>query len=575
MSRLPVPGDDADIWGDVLNDFLAVSHLDDGRIRVSALPAPQVADGSITPAKLSQAYVPVTDKGSVNGVATLDNAGKVPLAQMPAGSVLTDATTTSKGVVQLAGDLGGTAAAPTVPGLAAKYTMPVGGIPETDLDSNVQTKLNTGGSVGDATSSVKGVVQLAGDLSGSAAAPTVPALSNKVNNSEKGALSGIATLDGSGKVPVSQLPAGLEPDATTTSKGIVQLAGDLAGTATNPTVPGLSAKADDTSVVHKAGNETITGVKVFTSLIEIPGPPIKLTDATNKAYVDSLVPSGGVSDATTSSKGIVQLAGDLAGTAAAPTVPGLATKVNTAAVGANNGIASLDTNGKVPASQLTDATTTNKGIIQLAGDLGGTAASPTVPGIAGKADKTTTVSAGSGLTGGGDLSANRTLAVTYGVSAGTATEGNDSRITGAEQTANKGVANGYASLDGSGHVPATQLLIGSRIQPFSSSGLLMIETGLHRLYNDTGTAWTILSVRASIGVAPTGASVIVDVNTNGTTIFTTQANRPTIAAAANTSGKITNMNVTTVANGDYLTVDIDQVGSTTPGTDLTVQMEVV
>lgn len=43
------------------------------------------------------------------------------------------------------------------------------------------------------------------------------------------------------------------------------------------------------------------------------------------------------------------------------------------------------------------------------------------------------ISAGTGLTGGGDLSTNRTLSVTYGTTAGTAAQGNDSRITGAMQ----------------------------------------------------------------------------------------------------------------------------------------------
>jgi hypothetical protein len=41
------------------------------------------------------------------------------------------------------------------------------------------------------------------------------------------------------------------------------------------------------------------------------------------------------------------------------------------------------------------------------------------------------VIAGTGLTGGGDLSADRTFAVAYGTGAGTAAQGNDSRITGA------------------------------------------------------------------------------------------------------------------------------------------------
>jgi hypothetical protein len=44
-----------------------------------------------------------------------------------------------------------------------------------------------------------------------------------------------------------------------------------------------------------------------------------------------------------------------------------------------------------------------------------------------KADKSTTVTAGAGLSGGGDLSANRTLAVSYGTAAGTAAQGNATR----------------------------------------------------------------------------------------------------------------------------------------------------
>lgn len=245
------------------------------------------------------------------------------------------------------------------------------------------------------------------------------------------------------------------------------------------------------------------------------------------------------------------------------------------------GVASLGADGLVPLSQLPassappDASTTEKGVIQLAGDLAGTAAAPTVPGLANKVDVATVITAGTGLTGGGDLSAGRTLAINFGTTTGTAAQGDDSRIIGAEQTTNKGAANGYASLDATGKVPTTQLSIGSRIQSFSSSGPVMTEIGGHRLYNDTTMAWTITSIRASVGVAPTGSALIVDVNVNGATVFTTQANRPTIASAASTSGKITNMNVTTVAAGAYLTVDIDQVGATTPGEDLTVQVEVL
>lgn len=106
------------------------------------------------------------------------------------------------------------------------------------------------------------------------------------------------------------------------------------------------------------------------------------------------------------------------------------------------------------------------------------------------------------------------------------------------------------------------------IQTFGYPGTLATYVGAGRYYIES--ACTISSIRASVGTAPTGASVIVDVNKNGTTVFTTQANRPTIAASGFTSGAVTNMNITSLAAGDYLTIDIDQVGSTIAGADLTV-----
>ncbi len=108
----------------------------------------------------------------------------------------------------------------------------------------------------------------------------------------------------------------------------------------------------------------------------------------------------------------------------------------------------------------------------------------------------------------------------------------------------------------------------------SVSGTLVAGVSTARFYNDTGRTLTIAAVRATVGTSPTGAAVIVDVNKNGSTIFTTQANRPTVAISGVTSGKVTSMNVTTLADGDYLTCDVDQIGSTVAGANLTVQVEV-
>lgn len=85
-----------------------------------------------------------------------------------------------------------------------------------------------------------------------------------------------------------------------------------------------TSKADDSATVHNAGDETVAGVKTFSSSPVVP-TPTSSTDAANKAYADSAAASG-TPDATTTTKGKVQLAGDLAGTASSPTVPGLAGK---------------------------------------------------------------------------------------------------------------------------------------------------------------------------------------------------------------------------------------------------------
>jgi hypothetical protein len=59
--------------------------------------------------------------------------------------------------------------------------------------------------IGAATSSTRGLVKLAGDLAGTADTPTVPGLSAKLDSSEKGAVNGVATLDSGGKLTSAQV----------------------------------------------------------------------------------------------------------------------------------------------------------------------------------------------------------------------------------------------------------------------------------------------------------------------------------------------------------------------------------
>jgi hypothetical protein len=84
----------------------------------------------------------------------------------------------------------------------------------------------------------------------------------------------------------------------------------------------------------------------------------------------------------------------------------------------------------------------------------------------------------------------------------------------------------------------------------------------------------IVNVWASVTNSFTGSSVLVDVNINGTTIFTTQANRPTIAAGSvrDITGTPNAADADFVA-GDRITVDIDQVGTHGAADQITVGVE--
>ena len=106
---------------------------------------------------------------------------------------------------------------------------------------------------------------------------------------------------------------------------------------------------------------------------------------------------------------------------------------------------------------------------------------------------------------------------------------------------------------------------------FFKQGTLAVTTGTFRWYPPFSI--DIVDVRAAVGTAPTGASILVDVNRNGTSIFTSQGNRPTIAASSNFDVSGTPDGTTGLTgDADYVTVDIDQVGSTVEGSDLTVMI---
>jgi hypothetical protein len=89
--------------------------------------------------------------------------------------VIPDATAIAKGILKLAGQLGGTADSPTVTGVTetgGPTALAMGAVPDGQYLKRVGATV-AGGTLPDAAAATKGVIQLAGALGGTAASPKV------------------------------------------------------------------------------------------------------------------------------------------------------------------------------------------------------------------------------------------------------------------------------------------------------------------------------------------------------------------------------------------------------------------
>ena len=107
---------------------------------------------------------------------------------------------------------------------------------------------------------------------------------------------------------------------------------------------------------------------------------------------------------------------------------------------------------------------------------------------------------------------------------------------------------------------------GAAMETFSYNGALPASaSGTQKLYNDSGSMRTLVKARASVVTAPSGGTVVVDVNVDAVSAFST---KPTIAAGGFTATATPSS--PNWPDGSYLTIDIDS--ATAPAADLTVQV---
>jgi hypothetical protein len=100
-----------------------------------------------------------------------------------------------------------------------------------------------------------------------------------------------------------------------------------------------------------------------------------------------------------------------------------------------------------------------------------------------------------------------------------------------------------------------------------------LTTGTAKVTFRMPYAMTLSSVRASVNTAPTGSTLIVDINEAGSTILSTKLSIDASELTSATAATAAVISDTALADDAEITIDIDQIGSTIAGKGLKVVLK--
>ena len=110
------------------------------------------------------------------------------------------------------------------------------------------------------------------------------------------------------------------------------------------------------------------------------------------------------------------------------------------------------------------------------------------------------------------------------------------------------------------------------IQVAASDETTALTTGTAKLTLRAPSAFTLTDVRASVSTAPTGATIIVDVNEAGTSVLSTKLSIDATEKTSTTAATAAVISDSAIADDAELTIDIDQIGSTIAGAGLKITL---
>lgn len=173
------------------------------------------------------------------------------------------------------------------------------------------------------------------------------------------------------------------------------------------------------------------------------------------------------------------------------------------------------------------------------------------------------ISAGTGLTGGGDISATRTLTVTYGTTVGTACVGNDSRLSDARTPINHNLVSSYHPVSGltTGHfLKATSATTFS----FAVHGLTYTDVGAAASSHSQAES-TINFTDITTGNATTGSHGYLPKLAGGTTNFLRADGTWAVPSGGTNYWQRISTTLSPATTGDLVQVNTYYVGANSEG----------
>ncbi len=432
-----------------------------------------------------------------------------------------DATSSVKGKIALTQDLGGTADNPTVPGLLLKENLsnksdntslgtstslyPTQNAVKVYVDNQVASA-----SIADATDQVKGKIQLAGDLSGNAGAPTIATGAVTSSKILDGTIGTVDIADNA--ITTAKIADNNVTDAKIAAVSGSKVTGNITGNAAN--VTGTVAIANGgTGATTSTGALTNLGAQAIANISTNISTDANATDKypavkTIKEYVDNSVAAATIADATTSLKGKIQLGGDLAGTnstAASPVITDNA--ITTVKINADAVTSAKILDGTIATADLANASITNakiSGPISIANGGTGSATQnfvdlTTTQTIAGTKTFSSTIT--------GDISGNAGTATTLATARniyGNSFDGS-AALTGVIASTYGGTGNGFTKITGPTTSEKTFTL------PDASATILTSNAAVTVAQGGTG------ATTAGAALTALGAQSVANLSTNMTT----------------------------------------------------------